>query len=104
MPTGPGIFFRRTGKHFSMELMLSCGKKTSVEATEWLEYLSARAPPGAVLEHAYNFGEREVAGHRVDGYIECFPEDSHPPLKPYTIAFEYMGTNFSLADTMSKTK
>lgn len=94
MPTGPGIFFRRKGKHFEMELMLSSGKKTSLEATEWLEYLSVRAPPGATLEHAYNYGERTVAGHKVDGYIEFFANDAHPPLKPFTIAFEYYGKKY----------
>lgn len=91
MPTGPGIFFRRSGKNLKMELMLTSGKKTSLEATEWLEYLVARTPPGAILEHAYNYGEREVAGYKVDGYVECFTEDTHPPMKPYIIVMEYMG-------------
>lgn len=91
MPTGPGIFFRKSGPNLKMELMLSTGKKTSMEALEWLEYLSSTCPYNSVLEHAYNYGERLVAGYHVDGYVECFPEDYHPPMKPYIMAFEYMG-------------
>ena len=92
MPTGPGLYFRKKGKSFAMESMLSTGKKASLESLEWLEYLSSRSPTGTLIEHAFNKGEATVAGYQVDGYCEFFADDLHPPLAPFKIAFEYMGT------------
>ena len=96
-PTGPGIFYRKSGSNFLPESLLKSGKKASMEAVEWLEYITTTAPRGAIVEHAFNYGERKVNGYHVDGYTEFFGEESHPPLAPYSIAFEYMGKSLNLS-------
>lgn len=66
-----------------MHSMLTTGKKASMECLEWLEYEAARCPAKMTIKHAYNFGEVQVAGHFVDGYVEFYPENFHPPMLPY---------------------
>ena len=68
--------------------MHQSGKKSSLEAIEWLEYENSRSPYPNKIEHALNGGEKQVAGYFVDGFLEL----TNPDGLPYTFAFEYMDT------------
>ena len=87
MPTGPGFYFRKVGKKFKIEPMLETGKKSSMECLEWLQWQQQRCPYNEIIQHAFNYGEKTIAGHKVDGYIEIPHEDG----SKYKVAFQYMG-------------
>jgi hypothetical protein len=88
LPGGPGILFEGSNNVFKMKSMHSSGKKSSLAAVEWLEYLSGSNPWGCEIKHALNFGEEKVAGYFVDGYA-ILADDP-----PYKIAFEYLGCRY----------
>ena len=89
MPTGPGIFYEKQGKHFKMKSMLQCGRKSSLECLEWLQWEQARCPhPNAVIRHSFNFGEQKIAGHSVDGYLEV--KDPNGKVL-YKVVYQYYG-------------
>ena len=88
MPTGPGLFFERTGALFKIKSMKQSGKQASQQSLEWLEFQQARCPyPGAIIKHAFNFGEQLVAGYHVDGLLEIPYEDG----SLFRVAYEFMG-------------
>ena len=98
MPTGPGIFYRKSGEKFSMEPMLTCGKKVSKECLEWLTYEQSQFGEGQII-HGYNFGEVKVAGYSVDGFWEGMVNGQRKK-----IVWEYNGCFFhdcSLCETVS---
>lgn len=102
LPTGPGLFLRRkNNSNFKIHGMLKTGKKASIESLEWLEFLNSTKKYQGKIQHAYNKGEKKVAGYFVDGYLtvryrengEEVPEDEEPDeeLESYTYAFDYNG-------------
>jgi hypothetical protein len=70
--------------------MHQSGKRSSLEAIEWLEYENSRFSYNGKIIHALNGGEKKVKGYFVDGYIEIQYENSQNS-SPYTIGFEFMG-------------
>ena len=88
LPGGPGILFEGSKNVFKMKSMHSSGKKSSLAAIEWLEYLSGSNPWRCEIRHALNYGEEKVAGYFVDGYA-ILTDDP-----PYKIAFEYLGCRY----------
>ena len=91
MPTGPGLYYAKTGKSFKIKSMLASGKPSSIECLEWLQWEQARCPhEDAVIRHAYNFGEKIVGGHSVDGYLEL----ERNGRVVYTVAYQYFGCHW----------
>ena len=86
LPTGPGLFYRKINSHFKIESMLECGKSSSLESLEWLQWQQSRYD-STTIHHAFNYGEKTIAGHKVDGYAEVKHEDG----SIQKIAFQYMG-------------
>ena len=88
MPTGPGIFYEKREDEFKMKSMLQSGKPSSLECLEWLQWEQARCPqPGAVIQHAHNFGEKKIAGYSVDGYLEVPGPDGDT----FKVVYQYYG-------------
>ena len=91
MPTGPGFFYSRQKGLFEVKTMLQSGKQGSRQALEWLEFEQARCPyPDQTIKHAYNFGEQEVAGFFVDGFISIPNGDG----SFFTVAYEFLGCHW----------
>ena len=89
LPTGPGLFLRRkhNSTNFKLHGMLRTGKKSSMEALEWLEFLqSSNIYKGRIL-HAYNKGEQKLKGYFVDGFLSIKNEAGDD----YIYAFDYNG-------------
>ena len=87
MPTGPGLFYEKSGNSFKIKSMLSSGKPSSLECLEWLQWEQARCPAGAEIRHAFNYGEVKVAGYSVDGFLSIDNDDD----TTFTVAYQYYG-------------
>ena len=93
LPTGPGLLFEKENNFFNIKSMHDSGKRSSLEAVEWLEYLNSRSPWQQPIRHAWNFGEVKVAGYFLDGYVEIARNESDIPWK---IGFEFMGMHSNM--------
>ena len=89
LPTGPGLFLRRkhNSTNFKIHGMLKTGKKSSMEALEWLEFLQASNIYKGRILHAYNKGEQKLKGYFVDGFLSLKNEAGDD----YIYAFDYNG-------------
>ena len=88
MPTGPGLYYQKIGNHFKIKSMLATGKASSLECLEWLQWEQARCPhKDVVIQNAFNFGEKTVAGHSLDGYLEIKRNGD----VVFTVGYQYFG-------------
>ena len=87
MPTGPGLYYEKSGNSFKIKSMLASGRPSSLECLEWLQWEQARCPHDGVIQHAFNYGEKNIAGHNVDGFLEL----KNPDGSNYTVAYQYYG-------------